>query len=582
MYWFCRWWEHSVVFELRLGIMKKCLVMILLSSGLLFSKSYYIQQSVPKNRSVGSKAVLVNASINTFVNIQDGVNKLTAGDTLAVAPGVYNERVSTKANGTSSKSIVIKADSSGEVILNGFSIDHSYINLIGFTIQGINCDAITINKGVVGINILENKITVLDTGFYIAINCPGGTNAHETEKMLIKGNVFGPTSKAGNICMRLRGKFHEVTNNVFNYWNGKDAINMIASESKITNNLFNSISHSPTSTLHPDCIQIYVENNSNQKNVLIEGNVMRNCSGQGIRMYQDVAASQTCSTWTIRNNLFINIGAKALQTRGFNCNVLNNLFYYATTNTGHPLGFLEDNKNSRAINNVFIGCGSVPASNNAGWWNEDQSAPIEHSNNMVAGPAPLYQGKSATSFSEKGGINGGDPCFENAHIGWVWADNNGNSYDGTVSSFEVNLQEISKFKIGEFIEYSPFYLGPDSIARQIVSISGDIVSFSPAIKQNCYQEVACNIPKENYYSDNTVCNIIIVLWGKQSWSPGNKIVPKFSLKSNSPLIGKGLDLSHLGFTNDFRDAIRTNGWEIGPYEFYLTTKGKPQKMKLLF
>ncbi|NLB82245.1 MAG: hypothetical protein GX800_11705 [Clostridiaceae bacterium] len=482
---------------------------------------YYVNQTHPEasDSNPGTQA-------QPWLTIQNGMANVRAGDTLIVQAGIYEEAVTTIVEGTKSLPVTIKAYPGDKVVVDRFWVSRSHYKIEGFDILGSRYAAIYIKEGTSNVEISGNTINVINAENVSAINCPGGAYGQSTNGLIIKNNTFGPSVEADTFCIRLRGYNHLVTQNTFNYWNGRDSIIMQARESVISNNIFNSISHWEGTAMHPDCIQVDVEADSTQNDVIVENNIFRNCSGQGIRMYQNASNNQHCPNWVIRNNLFINMGAKALQARGDNCRVYNNLFYLSTVNTSHPLGFLSDNTNSISNNNLFIGCGSNPNSGNQGWWNEDPSVPIEHDGNFVAGhPSSGYMSKDR--FIESTGINGGDPMLVNAHVDWVWADDNGDDYNGSNSSFEVNEGDINKFNVNEFIEYSSFINGADGVARKIISIEGNIVHFEPCITG--YTPPDCGVEKPGYFADGDICNMLIMLWGEQDWQSGDTIVPDFSL-----------------------------------------------------
>lgn len=109
--------------------------------------------------SVGASAgtaIYVNPAVSTsgdgtqtkpFKKIQDALNKAQPGDTVNLMPGVYREQPKTVRNGSASAPITIKGTETGKnkatrynTVLFGtgriFNIDHSYITIQGFTIDG--------------------------------------------------------------------------------------------------------------------------------------------------------------------------------------------------------------------------------------------------------------------------------------------------------------------------------------------------------------------------------------------------------------------------------------------------------------
>ncbi len=117
-------------------------------------------------------------SNNPFKTIQQAIDKAKAGDTITLAPGTYRQDFVTRTDGTQSKPItitgsdnaVVKGAGKGRVV----EINHSYIVLSGFTIDGLYGNAESAKgyrdkllyvqgkgkrSGVIGLKVLNMRLT---------------------------------------------------------------------------------------------------------------------------------------------------------------------------------------------------------------------------------------------------------------------------------------------------------------------------------------------------------------------------------------------------------------------------------------
>jgi hypothetical protein len=81
------------------------------------------------------------SSGNPFGRIADAVAVAVAGDTVLLKPGTYAERLRTVRGGTSSKRLVIRAESDGTAILssgggNVLRVSHPYVTIRGLVVDG--------------------------------------------------------------------------------------------------------------------------------------------------------------------------------------------------------------------------------------------------------------------------------------------------------------------------------------------------------------------------------------------------------------------------------------------------------------
>ncbi len=512
-------------------------------------------------------AVREVGSGKTYSTIQAAIDTASCGDTVIVYAGAYGS-FSTTQHCTSGAYLTIQAKSGETVTLNTETkINHRYHKMIGFTIRPTNGRCVTIDRVSGG----------ADGSYFEFRNndcCPAGANNggvvypwHQTDfgpvNTVIDGNKFGPCSTAMQASIRIRGDGHTVTNNIFDYWKGHDGIYMLCSNSTFRGNEFKNRNHMVSESEHPDCFQVQHAADEVSYGNIIEQNYFHHNVGQII--YTEDTATQGNNI--VRNNLFAICGAKSIQTSGPGWKIDNNTFLLCSKNTSHPVGFRANSSGSELKNNIFVGNGSEPTSNQQGWVNDD-SLGVSQSNNYVAGKGALFGakdknytlGSTLNLASDSGLVNGGNPKFVNAPVDWVFSYFNGVSYGGDANHFEVSTTDAAKFVVGEYAEYCPYVSGCDGIPRVITGKSSGIIAFSPAISDYVAPDCGSSIGPDR-------CGIYVVLWG----SNNTNCTLDLRLTETSPAINAGVGLN--GFATDFAGTIRPQGsaWDIGAYEY----KGGP-------
>jgi hypothetical protein len=142
--------------------------------------------------------------LSPFKNIQRGVDVAQPGDTINLASGTYEQDIITKRDGTSSAPITITGPASavvkGNVASRVFEINHSFIHVNGFTIDGLHGSA-------------SSSAGYRDKLIYVQgklARAPGGPAAIDGLKITAM-----TLRNAGGECMRLRYfvKNSEIANN---------------------------------------------------------------------------------------------------------------------------------------------------------------------------------------------------------------------------------------------------------------------------------------------------------------------------------------------------------------------------------
>jgi hypothetical protein len=162
-----------------------------------------------------------------FPTIQAALEKATAGSVITLAPGVYHEQPTTVRDGAQGAPIVIKGPETGTdragryqaVVFGtgrGFNIDHSWITLQGFTIDGQEQLAATpYPADLAGID--EFKQSVQDRVEDSRLVYIGSSDDTRDITGVTIDDMF--LNGAGGECVRLRNNAHDntITNSVIQY-----------------------------------------------------------------------------------------------------------------------------------------------------------------------------------------------------------------------------------------------------------------------------------------------------------------------------------------------------------------------------
>ena len=162
-----------------------------------------------------------------LATIQAALEKATAGSVITLAPGVYREQPTTVRAGAQGAPIVIKGPETGtdragryQAVLFGtgriFNIDHSWITLQGFTIDGQEQLAATpLPTDLAGIDAFKQSVQDrVEDGRLVYI---GSSDDSRDITGVTIDDMF--LNGAGGECVRLRNNAHDnaVTNSVIQY-----------------------------------------------------------------------------------------------------------------------------------------------------------------------------------------------------------------------------------------------------------------------------------------------------------------------------------------------------------------------------
>jgi hypothetical protein len=356
---------------------------------------------------------------------------MVGGDTTLIAPGSYNETVTTTKNGTTGNRITFKA--SGVTKITSFHLDHSFVTVDGFTIinneivitNGSNCEVLNnhISKGWINVNYQYAPTGCLIKGNHLDLMVSPGGDAPQIQifgtNHIVEANEIGPSSDI-------------------------DAFRIFGHGSVIRNNYIHDITYSPGSTAHMDGFQTFGDNGWESYNIIIENNRFINSQGQLFNTSQDNVAS--IHDYIVRNNVFAHFN----QNANFG---LPNFYFYNNTLydtgilyqvTGGP-GKAFNASNVVVKNNILIGVGGCANNQLANVYNNPSNLPLTRANNFYA----TCTGASMIDFSnttDPGGVNGGVINFTNvaANIFTLKSPSPAINAGATLSGFNYDLASVAR------------------------------------------------------------------------------------------------------------------------------------------
>lgn len=377
---------------MRLGFI--LLICIAMASSAMAAKYYVAKNGSDYNPGTGSQP---------WLTIQKAAEVISAGDTVVVGPGTYDERVNTRRSGTPGKRITFMALTSKTVTMRGFDIDHDYISIDGFTITGNNVPQYS---GYINFSSSCEQCFVVRCHIHSGAYQVFGVRFHEgSSNCALMENILDDIDW---VMINFHGTGHVAAGNVLMNCPGWDAVRFFGSHHTFKNNSMTGINKIGSN--HTDLFQTFGVNGDECHDILVESNFAIDCDAQ-IGNFED--NGQNIGNFTFRNNLFVNITS----TANMFCEHMkwyNNTFYNCSTrNNNAVLRFGEGGKgvahNGVCINNLFIGCAGTHDST-SGWYSIEVGVNnVQTDYNYVA----QKNHGSKAGFSEPHGINGGDPCFRN-------------------------------------------------------------------------------------------------------------------------------------------------------------------------
>lgn len=374
-------------------------------------------------------AITVHAAVltvpGTHATVQSAVNAAKTGDTINIAAGVYAEEVSTKA-------------SQAGVTLEGTGAAVHRLILVkpGWTIRGLSVRGWVQNRN------WSTLIEVMPGAHATTLEkvTVDGVGTHTTDGIRWNSDGVGPdrfpsamasdcrlvdceiTNITGYTCLMLAGSRNTVTGGYFHDVVQSDFIRLFGEGNVISRCRFHRNKFGTNIGFHADFIQTFGLSQGSRGHV-IEHCDIRDIEGQITQLEQNGIAEIT--GWTFRRNVFANttLGASITQTGTV---WEHNVFYRCVTDGGHVLNFGNGPRGSsdgqKIEGNVFLDCGK-PTSVESGWYGDGTVDLVNYrpvtftANHNYYGkgpgflPARLDSASARFRWSEKDGVNGGDPGF---------------------------------------------------------------------------------------------------------------------------------------------------------------------------
>ena len=357
---------------------------------------------------------------NPWLTIQKAANTMSAGDTVHVQAGTYEEAVTIARSGSDGSPITYKAEGTVTITepwtVGSYSTARHYITIDGFTFSGVRL----YTRG--DYTIIQNcAFEGPKGGLFISMH---PTVDPPSANCTVRGNTFQNFGTGSELVIMTTGTN---TSNILienNLWkdNLGDAIRMFGTGHIFRNNTVDNLYVGGTA--HADIFQIYDINGEQSNNMLIEKNLFKDSTASiCMLLHSGKYPEVNQSNWTFRNNVWVNVGHVAQFTIPY-CKFYNNTFINSGKNTAGPIMMRAYGETTYAYahhtivkNNIFIGCSPDPDSDKYGWYHFTDKPPeyftgFEGDYNYVSkSAAGGYLPKSG--FSETHGINGGDPKFVN-------------------------------------------------------------------------------------------------------------------------------------------------------------------------
>lgn len=334
-----------------------CVGLPIVFSSVCLAATYYVDSLKGNDSNPGSSLTA------PWKTIQKAGDTMVAGDICLVQPGEYGERVYVKASGNSGSPIAYNA--SGTVKTKGFTINASYIKIIGFDITDTDADW---TNGA-GINVTNGNNCIIADNYVYEATCRGIVTSSASSFCTIKNNRL---YRNGMVGIEVAGTNHTVEGNEI--WGtiqhhpkwpdppGADADGMrfFGRGHMIRNNYIHDITFEASENVDPhiDCFQTWGDSWSQAgTDIVFEQNrcIVLECqptgNGHGFML-------KGASNLIIRNNIIQSFGGVNTGAGGCsNLTIVNNVFASDPTfpldNSPNGIG-LFNAPNVTIKNNIFF------------------------------------------------------------------------------------------------------------------------------------------------------------------------------------------------------------------------------------
>ncbi|MBR9676817.1 hypothetical protein GOV04_01635, partial [Candidatus Woesearchaeota archaeon] len=504
-----------------------------------------------------------------YTTVQSAANVASAGDTVLVYNGYYDESVTFNNNGNITHPLLVKAIDN-DTIVRRFDINRNYVTIEGFTLTGHTVayqGTVNIRDTVNNIQIINNSFVNQSHDIYSVYFANGGTNpSSSASDCLIKDNVFDNQESLINSfnashMLNLMGVNNTVENNVFKYSAGADAIRIFGANHTIRNNTFTHIEEVPYNGNHADIIQTFGSNGHASYGHVFENNFVYDCAEVQLgQVTQDCGPGGTnCTNRTDVNGLIDSITGENI--------------------TDTSQSWSVDNWNDIYVVHILNG-----SANGAIYLIKDTQSDtltLSHINNSIANLT-------------NDGVLAGDYYQIHTRIGWMTFRNN----------IYVNMGYLAG---GDFNNVAPHMYWYNNIFYNSTSTQPNVLDFArhdwgiadhAIIKNNVFLKSG-NVPSNptrgfydfygtrvidvgapigydtsnNYfggpnYAEKTI-NESNAVNGSNPYfvNEGGITKQDWMLLSNSTLIDSGATITTFNYDTFLTTRPQGSGWDIGAYEF---------------
>jgi Fibronectin type III domain len=553
-----------------------------------------------------------------YSTVQAAVTAAQPGDTVLIAPGTYDETVTTVRNGTALAKITIDGQNKDTCIITKLAIGNSYhvIKNIKFTapVYG-QLNNIIYFKKQGHFNLLQDCI--IDANFQLKVNGIAWEPDMVVQTNEASDNILERITVAhvrGYTMLAMAGMRNICRNSLFTDGVNIDFIRMFGTDNLIQNNVFQNNTEEDGLGWHPDWVQTFGNNGGASEGHIFEGNIVKNNSAA--QLFQlSATGDENFRNWTFRNNIFYNSGLGGGGSMS-GMKWYNNVFYKVLSGIGmgwrafgdaslpetHPLDPLLS---APTPSGSLVAEGDNGQFQYGGWYQVTatsipQSGPIEEGRtyelSIKGGDTVIYNGVSYTTGTTITGVAGVTTWSKigTNETTYVFAKGtftyNGKSYtrgnifrcDPAVRTYDsswpeqfnawrvvVDIADNTEFIGNVFLDCGdptrndPAFYSVDQLAI------GAIADYN-YVGRNGYQPATIRVPSTPLGDPSG--------WAGSGWyevhgiNGGNPLFVDesnydFRLRSNSPLIDKGTTIA--GVTKDFAGTIRPLGTapDIGAYEY---------------
>lgn len=289
---------------------------------------------------VAAAAATLNVP-GSYATVAAAVAAAQPGDTVLLAPGIYNESVDTVRDGTALAPITINGQG-GLATVRRMVVKHDYHVFEGVRFSGTTTlySSQMYFSRTASFNTVRNCIINAAYAFKVygvAFEGASGTDASDNT---FDGTVF--ENVWAYPALSMSGSRNVVKNCHFRDCVQIDFIRLFGVNNLIQDSIFERNLANPEGWVdaqnHPDFIQTFGNNGGESYGHIIERNIIRDMpGGQGSQL--SATGQPDIRDWTFRNNIFSDIGL------GFSCTMagvkyFNNTFYRCNyVNKGHVLSF---------------------------------------------------------------------------------------------------------------------------------------------------------------------------------------------------------------------------------------------------